>query len=54
MRTVLIAVCLVATAWLPVNAQGLRGTVTNANGEMLSGALVTIYTAHPKVGPGVL
>ena len=54
MRTLLIAIGLVATISLPLNAEDLAGTVTKADGEPLAGALVAMYTAHPRVGPGVL
>ena len=55
MKTILLAVYLVATTTgFPVNAEELKGTVNQVNGEPLSGALVAIYTAHPRLGPGVL
>lgn len=46
--------CLVAITCVPLNAQDLKGHVTNADGKPLANTLVAIYTAHPRVGPGVL
>ena len=54
MRILSIVICLLATAWPPLHAQELKGVVTTSSGQPISGALVSMYTAHPRVGPGVL
>lgn len=54
MKTFLIAIGLVATISMPLNAEDLSGTVTQADGEPLAGAVVAMYTAHPRFGTGVL
>jgi hypothetical protein len=54
MRTLLLTFIAFAMMLTSLPAQDLTGRVTDEAGEPIIGALIAIYTARQRVGPGVL